>query len=213
MDEEKKEILLFTIFTAEAKGLSLSETADHVVKNMRSRYGGYWSAVGAHKDSFHSIFYHSYYKAASGMKAVFSYYRSYHWNVYEHACMDGTYSLSNLNNSIPEKSPQMEPEEDDQLTTLYSNPTVEFGSRTEMNEKMKNNLLYSVFIAERKGSLPVSDRLKLVANKMESFYGGSWSVHMSSNRSIVGTQTFERGYFAEFNFKRYTWIIYKNKCD
>lgn len=106
----------------------------------------------------------------------------------------------------------MEPEED-KLITSYSLPTVVFGPRTEMNETVKENLLYSVFVAEREYNVTMNYKLKQVANRMESFYGGDWSLHMGRKTIIGGTQAFELGYFAEFTFNGYSWIIYKNKCD
>ena len=42
MNEEKKEQVLFAIFSAESKGLEGFEKAGHIVRKLETLYGGKW---------------------------------------------------------------------------------------------------------------------------------------------------------------------------
>lgn len=76
MDSEKKDQVLFALFSAESRGLTGSAKASHVVAKMRSVYGGYWSAW-AYDSGFGS------YYSEPGYYALFKYEGNI-WIVYKH---------------------------------------------------------------------------------------------------------------------------------
>ena len=73
MDSEKKDQVLFALFSAESKGLTDAQKATHVVK-MRSLYGGYWSAFAPDSSAVYS---------ETGYYDNFKYEGKF-WNVYKH---------------------------------------------------------------------------------------------------------------------------------
>ena len=84
---------------------------------------------------------------------------------------------------------------------------VEFLS-TDKDDETKEQLLFAISTAE---NINGQSKVDYIGKKMESFYGGSWSVHSYTGQrdSWVWLTT---GFYASFKYDGKEWFVYRNKC-
>ena len=189
MNEEMKDTLLFSLFAAEANKISTSGKISHIMDHIRTKYGGYWTVhyLGNRNG-------YVYINSAYGRQAIFDYDKQ-RWTVFGHNCSSAYQIYARLLLENP-------------IITEYMENSIEFNNWTALNETMKTDLLHALFIAEN-GNIIGQKKVNLIGKRMESVYGGSWSVFAPNGKSNWG---FKEPFRGQFNYEGHWWIIYKNLC-
>ena len=196
MNEEKKNNLIFAIFTAENEKKTGNDMAQDIAMRMQTVYGGYWSVFTPYYGS-------NKFDWTKGSFADFL-YEERSWNVYQHDC----------------ESAEPTPGAGD----LIGVPDIaNFDSSTDMEETVKKDLTFAIWASEFTG-LDGKAKIDRIHEGMRRIYGGGWSVHENyyiqfySNNDKNASYSFNLipGYFAKFgqviSGRDHDYFVFKQQC-
>lgn len=185
MSEGMKEQLMLEMSAAEAMGKSGSDKANYITDKMREKHGGYWAAVAVRISESYL-----YIRPVAGHLALFD-YDGLRWHVYK-----------------PEDCQKVHLGDPDNSVSRYPLPQVKFRPSSEMTRTMEERLMFAIFSVEN-GNLVGQAKVDHIGIRMESIYGGTWSVWSYK----IGTRSsiwYRPPNYAAFDYDGKLWLVYKN---
>lgn len=189
MSDEQKDKLMVAILNAETNCKTGNEKAGHITKKMSEKNGGHWSAFGVDEVGLYV-----YIRSDLGQSAIFD-YDGKRWYVFRHDPTNQAITQSNKPGDIK--------------TNML--PKISFAAVTEMDFKIKEQLLFAIYTAE-KNKFVGQSKLCYVGKKMENMYGGTWTIIVyngAGHWSLCG----QTSYYAVFEHEGKHWIVYKNRIQ